>query len=188
MSGLSTNQTYCHKSKMKFTIKDPHCDEVYPTYEREWWDLKDYAGEILRDALPDSKVLGEERASTLLRVLLARRDPSRLAAISQERQTSCTKPNNLDSALMSMLSVSKCRTAIETDGLDVALAPMWTKPGGIICQFVGCTAAVILKHLNGEIYKFIGDCYVLGKMGDVPIKILEEAIMMPEKLETFTLV
>jgi hypothetical protein len=175
-------------TKMKFTIKDTHCDEVYPTYEREWWDLKDYAAEMLGDAPPDSKMLGQERASTLLRVLLARRDPSRLTAISQERQTWCTKPNNLDWALMSMLSVSKCRTAIETDGLDVALAPMWTKPGDILCQFVGCTAAVILEPLNGGVYKFIGGCYVLGKMGDVTIKILEEAMMMPEKLETFTLV
>lgn len=89
---------------------------------------------------------------------------------------------------MSMLSVSKCRTAIETDSLDVALAPMWTKPGDILCQFIGCTAAVILKPLDGGVYKFIGDCYVLGKMGDATIKILEEAIMMREKLETFTLV
>jgi hypothetical protein len=145
----------------------------HSSHKRQWWKFEEDARALLGDTPPDSPMLRDDQASTLLHILLSIRDPERLSGSTNQKQTRWNKPNNFHDVYAAMQSTTKCRTAFETDNSDIGLAPMWTRPGDILCQFFGCTAALILRKSDNQQYLFVGDCYVLGKMGWNAIEILQ---------------
>jgi hypothetical protein len=63
-----------------------------------------------------------------------------------------------------------CRTVVETSstnrlGPQLCLVPYWIEVGDIVCQSIGCTTPVVLRHVEDGNFRFIGDCYVYEKPG-----------------------
>ena len=175
--------------KVTLTKQDSHTDPTYPTYVREVWLVEDGFREILEDAKFKSEFFLHDRANTLLRIMLYLQDPERFAALRPSNERPKSQPETTFLVNRELHHHSAGRTVVETDELDLGLAPVWTETGDIVCQFFGLTAAVVLRSLGGAKYKFIGACYVLGKMGDDAIKMLKGTMnTCPEKIEKFTLV
>jgi hypothetical protein len=87
-----------------------------------------------------------------------------------------------------MQALVKCRTVVETDTLELAVAPFWTQRDDLLCQFIGCTAAVVLRKQKDGNYRFIGDTYVFQKMGQAAIAHLEEVMEKLDRVIRFDLV
>ena len=85
-------------------------------------------------------------------------------------------------------AITESRTIIETDTLDIGLAPFWTQPGDILCQLVTSSFPFILRKLDDGNYRFIGECYMYGKMEGEYIVALGEALKSSEGLQTFNIV
>lgn len=87
-----------------------------------------------------------------------------------------------------MKIVTDSRTVIEMEDLKLGLAPLWTLPGDVVCQIVGCNIPIVLRRQSDGNYKFIGECYVHGYMDGEMIEVLEKAIAAPEGHERFNLI
>ena len=163
----------------------PRCHHTM--HQRSWWKFKDDARALLGDAPPDSPLLQNDQARTLLYLFLPKEDQIRLSNCRTQKQTRWGKANNFEDVYAAMQSTTKCRTVFKTNNGIWGLAPMWTKPKDIVCQFFGCTAAVILRRSDNQTYRLVGDCYVFGKMGKGAINCLEYG-REKDLIERFTII
>lgn len=163
------------------------------SYIRESWSFKDDAKDFLgTDARSGSPMVFEDEGARLLAMILSKRNPARLDKMNLEKNSAKFKKrlgnDSLDGIYSYMVGLTRCRNAVETDTVELALTPSWSQPGDVLCQLIGCTAATVLRKLDSGNYKFIGECYVLGKMGQAMIDILKEAVERPDGLQRFDLV
>lgn len=85
-------------------------------------------------------------------------------------------------------SFTGCRTVVETDVLDMALAPSLTQPGDIIVQMIGCSVASVLRKMTGGRYQYLGESLIYGLPGMLMIKHLEEQMKIPGRLKAYDLI
>lgn len=88
----------------------------------------------------------EDAASTLCHMLLLRLDPSCLkgSALKKKSEDFARNLKYGDLRLIVYLpSFTKCKTIVEIDTLELALALFWAHSGHVICQFIGYTTPVV---------------------------------------------
>jgi hypothetical protein len=136
------------------------------SYRLIYWDFLDDAKDLFQralQALPADPIIWEDAASILLGMLLLKLDPSRLRRSKMSTNPPSMllgeppKPDGSDFQRFydSIRSVVRCRTVVETNSLDLVLAPYWVEVGDVICQLVGCTVPIVLRNSNGE-YNSLG--------------------------------